>query len=595
MDAAEVLAGCGLFNAASARVRAHLAEHASFVELQGGQALFEPGDAADCFYIVADGRLRAEVADGRATVEVGCKDSVGEIGAFSGEPRTTAAYAIRDSVLLRVSVRDLLTAVREEPEALLAITSLIVRRLRDSPVRDRLRGARSLRIIAVVPLSESNSLENFACCLGEALNPFGSTLVISAESLDAQFGKGSADRTGGADQAQLSVLLNQLEAQHSYIVYLASPSLGAWTQRCLRQADRIIAVVDHHDPVATSELTDALRLNRSRERAPVDVVTVRPDHRRSSEALRWCERVRGENHFFVRPGVAADFSRLARQLTGRGVGLVLGGGGARGFAHIGLLRALQELEIPVDLIGGTSIGAFIGGLAACGHQAEDITDIARETFVSRHYLNDYTLPRSSLIRGRKFRERLDQLFGTRRIEELRTPFYCVSTNLTQGNVVVHREGLLSIWIGTSMAVPGFAPPVAYMGDLLADGSIIDSLPTGVMREMRRGPIIASDVSTEGAVGAPGVQGPDPDHVFGYLDGAARPGLFSIVFRTATLSSESGGTSRAARADHYLRMPVTDVGLFDWKMIDTLIERGYSLAMTRLQPLRAQLLSAAVAT
>jgi NTE family protein len=187
----------------------------------------------------------------------------------------------------------------------------------------------------------------------------------------------------------------------------------------------------------------------------------------------------------------------------------------------------------------------------------------------------------SLIRGRKFLRRLTDIFGDRRIEELPTPYYCVSTNLTRGSAAVHDRGPLDVWLGTSMCIPGVAPPVAYKGELLVDGAVVNSLPTDIMQALERGPIIASDVSTEGGIGAPGIEGPDPEGLLNWAHADKRPSLLSILFRTATLTSESGVAARAARADLYLRMPVTGIGLFDWKRIDELADRGYQYAMERL--------------
>ncbi|MFX5839433.1 patatin-like phospholipase family protein, partial [Acinetobacter baumannii] len=127
---------------------------------------------------------------------------------------------------------------------------------------------------------------------------------------------------------------------------------------------------------------------------------------------------------------------------------VLGGGGARGFAHIGLIRALEQLQIPVDVVGGTSMGAFISALLACGFDSVEMEHIAHETFVARNYLNDYTMPKVSLIRGERFHARLQAIFGARRIEELRRTYYCISTNLTTGLPMVHDRGNLASWVGT---------------------------------------------------------------------------------------------------------------------------------------------------
>jgi NTE family protein len=265
-----------------------------------------------------------------------------------------------------------------------------------------------------------------------------------------------------------------------------------WAQRCLRQADRVLMLAEAcSDPAPIAALA---RLPEGRLLAPVELVLLRPDGDPAPQTRAWCEAVGARAHYFVHPWSEADLAALARQVTGRGVGLVLGGGGARGFAHIGLVRALAQLRIPVDITGGTSMGAFVSAMLACGFDHVEMTQVARETFVANNFLNDYTLPRVSLIRGRRFFERLKSVFGERRIEELRRSYYCISTNLTTGATVVHDHGWLAAWVGTSMAVPGVAPPVAWEGDLLCDGGVVDNLPTDVMQALERGTIIASSVS-----------------------------------------------------------------------------------------------------
>src|SRR3546814_9422080 len=109
---------------------------------------------------------------------------------------------------------------------------------------------------------------------------------------------------------------------------------------------------------------------------------------------------------------------------------------------------------------------------------------------------DYVLPTVSLIRGRKFVRQLHAIFGDERIEALRRPYFCVTTNLTKGCSATHDRGPLHLWIATSMAVPGVAPPLVFEGELHADGAVANSLPTDVMQALDRGPIVASNVSRE---------------------------------------------------------------------------------------------------
>ena len=236
----------------------------------------------------------------------------------------------------------------------------------------------------------------------------------------------------------------------------------------------------------------------------------------------------------------------------------------------------------IDVAGGSSMGAFISALVACGYSSNEMLPLLRETFVTHNYLNDYMFPRIALIKGRKFLRRLREVFGEMQIEHLLLPFFCVSTNLTRGTAVIHDSGPLEIWLAASMSVPGIAPPVVWKGELLADGAVVNSLPTDVMQGLARGPIIASNVSTDGDIRAPGIEGPDPEGLLTWTGPGEPPNLRDILFRTATLTSESGVQRRAASADLYLRMPVTGIGMFEWKRMEEIIDRGYQFAKEKLE-------------
>ena len=246
--------------------------------------------------------------------------------------------------------------------------------------------------------------------------------------------------------------------------------------------------------------------------------------------------------------------------------------------------------MPIDIAGGSSMGALISSMLACGYSSHEMLHLLRETFVTHNYLNDYMFPRVALVKGRKFLRRLREVFGEQLIEHLRLPWFCVTSNLTRGTAMVHDSGPLEIWLAASMSVPGIFPPVIYKGELLADGAVVNSLPTDVLQTLQRGPIIASDVSTEGSIRAPGIEGPDPEGLLDHWPGPGDPpSLRDILFRTATLTSESGVRRRAASADLYLRMPVGSIGMFEWKRVEEIVERGYQYAMEHLQPARESLL------
>lgn len=581
MDVRGVLAQTSLFAGLAPEALDHLAARARVESVASGHTIIELGTPADHLYIVAVGRLRVQLPDGTEVNDIGRLEPAGEISLLSSEPRTATVYAVRDSVLLCIARADLYEVFAKYPSALLVMTRTVITRLRQNQRAATLAAVRHSRCFAIVPASANIDAGTFARSFALALGEAESAQLIDAEFVDRHLGP-AASRTPIGDGVQEERLIDFLQSQelaHRHLVYVADPGNSVWSQRCMRQADRILLLADSRaSPDSNAVLED---LRQSGVRAQIELVVLWPEHAPPGRVLDWRKRAGARAHFLLRPGNAQDVGRIARSLTGRGVGLVLGGGGARGFAHIGLVRALREKNISVDIVGGTSMGAFIGALMACDHSSEDMVRIARETFVHRNVLNDYLFPSYSLIRGRKFSRRMVEIFGARGIEDLRTPFYCVSTNLTRGIAMVHDCGPLALWVGTSMCVPGVAPPVAYRGELLVDGAVINSLPTDVMQKLGRGPIIASDVSTEGGVAAPGIEGPDPEALANWRLLERRPSLFSILFRTATLTSESGVSARAARADFYLRMPVGGVGMFDWRKIDEIVERGYQAAMESL--------------
>lgn len=591
MDIREALAASPLFLKLPPEALDALAQHVSTRQIRGGEVLFRHGDAADSLYIVVTGRLRALAPDGTVYGEIGRGEPIGEIGLLADEPRGATVHALRDSLLLRMDRRRLRVLIARHPMGLLEASRVILQRLRQNQRVQRLEAARGLRSFCVLPAlpEHAAAAAEFARNLAAELALLGPVRLVDVASLEESLGLGRAQTLFDDAECneQLLTWLNQAEADHRYLVYVSGPHADAWARRCMRQADHVLLYTDCADPPLRTAMLDEIRLHGAH--VPLSLLVRRPRSAGAGAVMAWRENSGAGAHYFLRPDTRADIASIARQLTGRAIGLVLGGGGARGFTHIGLLRALRTLGLPVDLCGGTSMGAFFAALVACGYDDHEIIHIARETFVSRNHLNDYMVPGVALIRGRKFVRRLHEVFGDRLIEHLRMPYFCVSTNLTRGTAMLHDRGPLHLWAVTSMAVPGVAPPIVYRGDLLVDGAVVNSLPTDIMQNLGRGPIIASDVSTAGDLRAPGIEGPDPEGLFRFKTLGRRPSMFSIIFRTATLTSESGVAARAARADAYLRMPVTGVGLFDWKRMDELVERGYQHALEQLAPQRDALL------
>ncbi len=586
MDLGAVLAEMPLFSALDEESLTALSSLAERQDLRSGARLYKEGEPSTHCYVVARGRLQ-ETSDGELLGYIGRLEPVGEVGIMMREARTSTVRAVRDSILLRFAQEDLLDFLDHHPAVQRALSRLMIVRLREHG-RVRVQGATEVHgTLAVIPASPHLPVMALAEALVRRLSGWPEARLITAAHADATLGPGAsqASLSDSEGSTRLAAWMNELESRHRYLVYAADSDRDTWALRCLHNADRVLVLIEasaRPRPVRVLQELRSLGLL-----APVELVFLRPEGDSSPHTLAWMDVTGARARYFVHPWDEAELASLARQVAGNGVGVVLGGGGARGFAHIGLIRALEQLRVPIDVAGGTSMGAFLSALLALGLDSMEMTHVVRETFVRNNFLNDYALPRVSLIRGRKFAARLTEIFGNGQIEELRRTFFCVSTNLTTGAPVVHDRGPLSVWVGTSMAVPGIAPPIAYEGELLCDGGVLDNLPTGVMERLERGAIIACNVSTDGYLRAPGagLGQPDPEALLHHGSLDTPPRLSEILVRSAMLSSATSMDLAAERADVYVRMPSQEFGIFDWKRLDELVELGYRHALEQLTAVR----------
>lgn len=590
MEILAALKASPLFRELDRRALRAIAANAEWIELGGGQYLFRVGEDSDALYLVVSGRVRVVRPQAEGTPlqigDIGAGDTVGEITLVSGESHSADAFALRDTALVRISRAVFDKLVARHPTAMLRVTRVIVDRLvsaRPIPQRDSVRSSRTY---AVVPAHPGVDVATFARALAGQLGEAGATLRLDPERVDAALGLGASDIDVGLGQRNREVArwLTQLEDRYRYLVYQAGPGPDAWTRRCLRQADRILLVA-HGDqrPFTSRHLVWIRALGL---RAPQEMVVLTAQTGGYS-ARGWRDVANASaHHRIARTLEPAQVARLARLISGRAICLVLGGGGARGFAHVGLVRALEEKGIPIDAVGGTSMGAMIAAMIAMGLNSQQMLARLRETFVTGKFLNDYSLSRISLISAEKFRRQLKVLFGERRIEDLELPFYCLSTNLTRGAAVVHDEGELTTWVGASMAVPGIVPPIVHRGELLVDGGLLNAIPFDVMADMGRGQIIVSDVSRQSDLRVNTAEDAQTTSLLSVAADARHLNIFKILFHTATLTSERESRDIDQRADLVLHMPVGATSMFDWQEIDDVVFRAYHHADQKLDEWRA---------
>ncbi|MCP5149219.1 MAG: patatin-like phospholipase family protein [Ectothiorhodospiraceae bacterium] len=596
------------------------------VHLGAGRVLMHEGDPGNTLYVVVNGRLGVTLnrgADDEMLVEIGRGELVGEMAVLADAPRSVTVRAVRDSFLLELSKKDFFVLVQRYPRALLGITRLLVERLQRS-MHAAVAAASPMRTVAVVPAGAGADLERFSGRLAAALREFGTAvainrdriqsqlrhldavsavgdrLVVSRDRLVSQFVEPSTVVQPGSEiDSETTQWLHNLEASQDFVVYQADTEASPWTQRCCRQADRILLVGWAKAKSKPNEIermlgrvsTDGAAIEGGL--AKVDLVLLHPGgDAQPSGTAEWLRQRRTQRVHHVSVDSDADMLRLCRVLLDRHIGLVLSGGGARGVAHIGVLRALEERGIQVDAVGGSSFGAIMGAGIALGWNAERLRHGVREALVEAGGLLDHTVPLVSVARGRRATERIRRMYGDVAIEDLRLPFFCISSNLTRGAVTAHTTGTLWQALRASVAIPGIFPPMrSPEGDVLVDGAIMNNLPVDVMRSMMGGGRILA-VNLRGPVEIPSDDLPENGALSGwpllwrklvpFADPAQVPGLVEIIMRTA----ESGNVISTQRADHEadlsFKPDVSEFSLLNFRHYERIIEAGYREAAERLE-------------
>ena len=577
-----------LFEGLEAEVLSELGGEIEWRNLRGGETLFRRGDPGDAAYVVISGRLRAviEAESGeRVLNEMGAGETVGEMALLAADARSATVYAVRDAQLARISREAFERLTARHPAALRRIAGFVVERLRrrSEPLGPPRVASVTLTLVAARPEVD---LPAFAEALAEQLGRIGRVQHLRRRDVDAGLGRAGAADAPDPDSLAVRLVqwLNAREAASDFVLYEADREWSAWSERAVRQADHVLVVARAEDGPELGP--GEARLFRDPRRASErSLVLLHPPGSRPRGTAAWLAERPVTHHFHVRRDVAGDRARLARIVTGRAVGLVLGGGGARGFAHLGVLRAFEEAGIPIDLVGGTSIGSVIGALPALGHGAEESLAICRRHISS---LFDPTLPVVSLLAGRRIGSRLASALGPLDIEDLLIPYFCVATNLSRAEQSIHQRGSLLRAVRASISLPGVLPPVSQDGDLLVDGSLLNNLPVDVMQRISRGgPIVAVDVSPKEDLRfahdlADGISGWKV--LWRALNPFVRrldvPYISSVLMRSALVSSTASERQhRAATSTSlYLSMPVSEWSLLEFDRIVPIADRGYAASV-----------------
>lgn len=378
--------------------------------------------------------------------------------------------------------------------------------------------------VALLPNSNEVPLTSFCMELNHALKAIGTVLHLTSEKVIDNLGEGSLDKT---NENELSSWLRQQESEHKIVLYQCDSVLTPWTIRCLHQVDVILVVAMAGSDPTVGAVEQHLEYLSVKSQKGLILLHKR-DAEKPENTIEWLKirtwisshhHIRCPQRLFVRKtsrindiyeelshtnlSYDNDFARLARFLTGTSIGLVLGGGGARGAAHLGMIKAIQEAKIPIDMIGGVSIGAFMGALWAQEIELTRVTQLAKDWSLTMTSLwlqiMDLTYPATAMFTGAAFNDTIQKVFGERQIEDLWIPYFTLTTDITASAPRIHRTGSLWRYVRSSMSLSGYLPPLCdpVDGHLLLDGGYVNNLPADVMHNvMGAQTILAIDVGSQ---------------------------------------------------------------------------------------------------
>jgi predicted acylesterase/phospholipase RssA len=553
--------------------------------VNAGEYVYREGEVADGGFTVIRGRIRIFGSEDSvleaSSYDVGKGALIGEEGLVDAVKRPESALAIRDSVVVEVPRSAFLGLMESYPKVVASVLANLM--------RQKAGGERSVRHSATAVLSVNRDWSDALCRdLVKELDALGPASLVSSKRMDEILGKPGVAQSDSETpgDVRLNQVLHELEHESDHLLYQTDPGPSPWSKRITRQADNVLIAMTSDATSAALDAIDELVAKRSLGRLILGIFHA-PQTQRPHETARLVARWDPDLVVHIGESGGRGLDGLARILADKATGLVLGGGGARGFAHLGVWRALKEHGVDVDLIGGASMGAAMGALIARGGDPDELDQEVQAGFSG---LLDYTIPLVALVKGKRAARGLRESLGDWDIEDLWRPFFCTSTNLTHSRVVVHDRGDLARAVRASVAIPGVLPPVASESDLLVDSGVLNNLPVDVMRKrIPNGTLIAVDV-------APPV-GPGSRNDLGMSVSATQvlksklrsggkqyPRLIPVLLRSMITASlrERDRNIRDGAIDLYLDLDMGGISLLDFNRAAAVTKAGYEAAAPRIE-------------
>ena len=595
---------CQLFGEIDAETLRALLDASTLHHLENGETLFREEDQPDGLYVVIAGRFNIDTTNNKGqqvrVAEVRTGETIGEYGLLTESQRYATVYATRESMVAKLPRETFDSFIMTNPVLLASVTKLLVKRQLLN-VRGKIRRASDTNFV-VIPLDDRLPTRRLVLHMVSAFSPQDSPMILDKDTFDTMYGKSGASSTAFTDpfSSSISAWMDDKETHFSHVLYIADNSWNAWTQRCINRADKILLVanarLDNDESIRPIEKQLAEIYKGSTFKPRIELVLAHPSNTEAPrETARWLRGRKIDAFHHIRIGDRKHIQRLQRRLTGKALGMVFSGGGARGYAHLGVHRAIEETGLDFDYVGGSSMGGLLGAAMAMGMSYEDIYEKSKQ-FANSRALFDYTLPIVSLMRSRKLTRFCKTVYEDVRIEDLWIPYFCVSSNLSNGAEVIHQRGYLWKAVRTTISLPGIFSPIPTMnGELLTDGSVLNNFPVDVMdRLLSGGSLLGVDVSQIGEIKKAYSFGTSVSgwqvffsRINPFMKKFASPRMIETLFRATDIKGFQRISETRELLDILIVPDVSQITLLDFKSFPQISEIGYEAALKVLIPVQKE--------
>jgi predicted acylesterase/phospholipase RssA len=543
-----------------------------------GQYIFQEGDVDNALHIVLTGRLRVlhQTETGVHILgDVAAGEPVGELALLTQEPRSASVVAIRKSTVLQIDEADYKALVLQYPQFSLKLTQFVIDRLRRNAFHQKRRAPP--KNIVVIKLQPDH---DFTPCTDDMQRELG-IMGININVYD--------------HESQLpdnpNAVFEDMEDNDGVNILVCDDDHPTWAKQCLTYCDLVIVATEFDAPSALHPIEKQLNIYAANIlNKKIYLLLLHPENAPNpTNTRRWFVERSLDLHLHIRKNTPKDIRRFCRIIMQQAVGLVLGGGGAKGFSHVGAAKALLEAGLEFDFVGGTSAGAMYGiGLTHTDFDIPQTVQICKIGAKRNITSNDYNLPFISLMSGKKMRAYLDEVLGDRYLEDMWITTYCISTNYSTATLKVHETGLAKLQLAASIAIPGVFPPVIIDRHLHVDGGVMDNLPIEAMYQKPVRHVVAISLSAQSPHLVDIEKVPSAWSIlvnkFTKKHRYRLPPMAAVLINSLTLNSNQKQDITKSQVSLYLEMDLRKYGFLDGKKWEELIEKGYQQTQDFLKKL-----------